>query len=85
MSVGIALIVCGIVISCTPDTTAPVFKARSSATPTQEAASPEHTPPLVVLQPFTDQACLKCHTDQAALKALALVKPAAESLSSGPG
>ena len=38
-------------------------------------------------EPFTDQACLDCHTDQARLTELAVVEEEEpeESLSSGPG
>lgn len=38
------------------------------------------------LEPFTDQACLDCHTDQERLMAPAVEEEAVhESLSSGPG
>ncbi len=38
-------------------------------------------------EPFTDQACLDCHTDQARLTELAVVEQEdeKEALSSGPG
>ena len=38
-------------------------------------------------EPFTDQACLDCHTDQASLTELAVVdeEEPEEALSSGPG
>jgi hypothetical protein len=41
--------------------------------------------PALELKPFTDQACLDCHTDQEALVALAVEDETPEVLSSGPG
>lgn len=36
-------------------------------------------------QPFTDQACLDCHTDDTRLQTLAVAKEVAETPSEGPG
>lgn len=41
---------------------------------------------MAEIEPFTDVACLECHTDQARLDELAVVEEAPEEpLSSGPG
>lgn len=42
-------------------------------------------PACQTLEPFTDQACLDCHTDQERLVTLAVEDAEPESLSSGPG
>jgi hypothetical protein len=43
-------------------------------------------PALAEREPFTDQACLDCHTDEDRLTELAVVEEVAhEALSSGPG
>ena len=49
------------------------------ATPSM-AESPPTQP-----EPFTDTACLTCHTDEALLKELAVPAVDTEALSSGPG
>jgi hypothetical protein len=36
-------------------------------------------------EPFSDQACLDCHTDEDRLKELAVEEESPETLSSGPG
>lgn len=41
--------------------------------------------PLAEREPFTDQACLDCHTDEDRLVALAVEEESPEALSSGPG
>ncbi|MEO0561602.1 MAG: hypothetical protein AAF125_05795 [Chloroflexota bacterium] len=79
------------VASCAPDTTAPTLEVRATQA-IVETALPE---PLVVadsaiistLPPFTDTACLDCHTNQERLEALALPEEDNdhEALSSGPG
>lgn len=48
----------------------------------QSQANPQPTP---VVPPFTDIACLECHTDQDTLKLLAVEKEVVESHSEGPG
>jgi len=80
------------VASCAPDTSAPVLVARATQAAT-EAVQP--TPlqiadagtPMATLQPFTDTACLDCHTNREQLEALAIPEEDSEheSLSSGPG
>ncbi|MBK8026712.1 MAG: hypothetical protein IPK19_36345 [Chloroflexi bacterium] len=42
-------------------------------------------PPLPTLEPFTDTACLECHTDEAKLRELAQEDAPAEAESEGPG
>lgn len=42
-------------------------------------------PAAQTLEPFTDQACLDCHTDEARLRELAVEEESPEALSSGPG
>ncbi len=50
------------------------------------AQSPhQETDPSPVVPPFTDTACLECHTDQEALKTLAVEEEVVESISEGPG
>lgn len=77
-----------VVAACTPDTSAPTLAARSGGvgmlqrTPTAEVTLLQPTP---ALPPFTDFACLDCHTDQDKLAELALPLPVQEALSSGPG
>ena len=41
--------------------------------------------PLTEREPFTDQACLDCHSDEDRLMALAVEEESPEALSSGPG
>ena len=77
----------GIVTSCAPDTTAPVLQSRA---PTGDGAEVvrvalDSVPPTPVIAPFTDHACLDCHTDQEQLTALAVEDKVTESLSEGPG
>jgi ABC-type transport system substrate-binding protein len=78
--------------SCAPDTTAPTL-AVSATQVTSEAAQP--TPlriadagtAVATLEPFTDTACLDCHTNQERLESLAIPEEDSdhEALSSGPG
>jgi hypothetical protein len=49
-------------------------------------AASSAAPACQTLEPFTDQACLDCHTDQGRLMALAVEEEEVhEALSSGPG
>ncbi|MCU0479934.1 MAG: hypothetical protein MUE54_01825 [Anaerolineae bacterium] len=41
--------------------------------------------PTPVVPPFTDIACLECHTNQEALQTLAVEKEVVDSHSEGPG
>lgn len=87
MSSGIGLLLLGgLVASCTPDTSAPALQPRTeglSAPPTSAVLT---LPPTEMwLDPFTDQPCLDCHTDQEQLVQLAKPIEATESLSEGPG
>jgi len=41
--------------------------------------------PSPVVPPFTDTACLECHTNQETLKTLAVEEVVVESISEGPG
>ncbi|MBL8131528.1 MAG: hypothetical protein JNL42_06695 [Anaerolineae bacterium] len=43
------------------------------------------TPPVPTLEPFTDTACLDCHTNEAKLRELAQEDAPAEAESEGPG
>lgn len=43
------------------------------------------TQPNQVVPPFTDIACLECHTNQDQLQRLAVEEEVVESLSEGPG
>lgn len=49
------------------------------------AAGPALSSPLGQMEPFSDQACLNCHTDEERLQTLAVAEEKSESLSSGPG
>lgn len=50
------------------------------------AILPAHAQSGGEIEPFTDSACLDCHTDQQRLTELAVVEEEApEALSSGPG
>lgn len=92
---GLALIaLSGLLMSCTPDKTAPTLAARTPTPPgdnvqtVADAAIPDTfavSMPITV-PPFTDTECLDCHTNQPLLVELAVEEEnLAESLSSGPG
>lgn len=84
---GTVLILGGLMAACAPDTSAPTLQARPQPAETEEpaAVSMEILPANVLLEPFTDQECLDCHTDQNLLTELALPDEVVESLSEGPG
>ena len=78
----------GLMASCTPNTSAPVLQPRASSaqTETPVGTAVAHLPATAVwLEPFTDTACLECHTDQQKLTELAVPDEPKESLSEGPG
>mgnify|MGYP007072848306 CR=1 FL=1 len=79
----------GLMASCTPNTAAPILQPRTGDLPTttpDSIAIAANLPPTPVwLEPFTDQTCLDCHTDQAQLTTLAKPDEPTESLSEGPG
>jgi hypothetical protein len=84
---GTVLILGGLMAACAPDTSAPTLAPRTEPVQTEEptAVSMEILPANVLLEPFTDQECLDCHTDQSLLTELALPDEVVESLSEGPG
>lgn len=84
---GFLLLLGGLIAGCTPDTSAPVLQQRPTTAQTQQPTTVAvNLPPTQVwLEPFTDQACLNCHTDQAKLVELAKPDEPKESLSEGPG
>jgi hypothetical protein len=87
MSSGVGLLLLGgLAASCTPDTSAPALQSRTeglSAPPTSAVLT---LPPTEIwLEPFTDQTCLDCHTNQEQLVALAKPIEVTETLSEGPG
>jgi hypothetical protein len=79
----------GLIAACAPDTTAPVLQPR----PTQAVDSGEAEAVRIValptlpfeVAPFTDYACLDCHTDRALLEELARPIEKDDSHSEGPG
>ncbi len=77
--------------SCTPDTSAPTLDSEASVdVVATEDAAPSDAFDLTTdiadrIEPFTDQECLDCHTDEVQLTALALPEEETEKLSSGPG
>jgi len=87
--IGSALIATGAILAgCSPDTSAPTLARRATSTPVAGAVTPTGAtlaPAVLTVEPFTDYACLNCHTDQEQLTALAVVEETGESLSSGPG
>jgi nitrate reductase cytochrome c-type subunit len=85
LSTGMVMIAAGLAVSCAPDTRAPVFQARQTVRQPSPASAARDLPTQVALEPFTDHACLDCHTDQTRLVSLAVAKPAAETPSEGPG
>jgi len=86
---GLLVVVGILLVSCSPDTTAPTLQFQPTNAPPSVAVVAESTDISSVMTsvpPFTDMACLDCHTDQPALVELALPEEEAESaLSSGPG
>jgi hypothetical protein len=92
---GLLFIVSGFLLaSCTPDKSAPTFDSQQTAALTPEATEPQtvamaQQSPTPVVPPFTDTACLDCHTDRPVLEELAVGAEsdhhAGEALSSGPG
>jgi len=82
---GLLLIGSGLLISCMPNTAAPVLQPRTPTTaPVRAEADPTATL-RAALPPFTDGACLACHTDKDRLVALAKTPEETEALSEGPG
>lgn len=85
---GIMLIASVALISCAPDTSAPALEPTVDDE-LQDTTSASSQPELVAmdagLPPFTDQACLDCHTDSALLMELAEPEEVVESVSEGPG
>lgn len=79
----------GLLGACSPDTSAPVLQRRAvprpEATAIAAADRPRAEATMPALPPFTDTACLECHTDQDRLKTLAVSEQKTEALSSGPG
>ncbi len=76
-------------IGCTPDTTAPTLQSQpTNAPPSAEddANAVSVSSVMTSVPPFTDTACLNCHTDQPTLVELAIPEEDDhEALSSGPG
>ena len=76
-------------VGCAPDTSAPTLQARSGANSAAAARIAQLPTPVAeatpALEPFTDQACLDCHTSQTELVDLAIEDAPTEALSSGPG
>ena len=85
LSTGVVMLLAGLAVSCAPDTRAPVFQAKQTVRQPSSALAARDLPTRVALEPFTDRACLDCHTDQARLVSLAVAKPAVETPSEGPG
>ena len=90
ISAGAAAILGGVLLAaCAPDTTAPTLQRLPSATPDAGAGvevaalAPSEAPTR--LAPFTDQACLDCHTNRPQLETLAVGRETTESHSEGPG
>lgn len=84
---GSLLLLGGLMAGCMPDTTAPTLQQRPTADqPQQPTAVAVNLPPTEMwLEPFTDQTCLDCHTNQEKLVELAEPDPPKETLSEGPG
>lgn len=82
---GFIILLGSLVAGCAPDTAAPVLQPRPNPAQTAQPAAVNLPPTEVWLKPFTDTACLECHTDQAKLTELAKPVEAKESLSEGPG
>lgn len=82
---GLLFVAGGVLAACAPDTRAPTLQPRARPTDAEIAAQPTADTLRVALPPFTDTACLKCHTDQQQLTALAIPKEVEEGPSEGPG
>lgn len=86
--VGAAMLAAGVIANCASPAPAPVLQPRADSpppTPTVNSVRVASVDPLETIEPFTDTACLDCHTDQERLVTLAVEEEAPESLSSGPG
>lgn len=89
------LVVCGtlfvfltLIPACTPDTAAPQRVEQATVVnPTFATPDTARLARTVNIEPFTDKACLDCHTNESLLTKLAPAEEeeTAESLSSGPG
>lgn len=77
---GVSLIVAGIFTQVMGVAYASTFADDNGVRASQNP--PQPTP---VVRPFTDTACLECHTDQDAMKLLAVEREPDESHSEGPG
>lgn len=91
LMVGLAFVVSGVITqlwasaaaTSPPADALPLLSPRTVEQPPSQLTLP---PPTPIHAPFTDQACLECHTDQERLTLLAHPdEPAHEALSSGPG
>jgi hypothetical protein len=88
---GTLLLLAAFSASCTPDKTAPTLEGEAAVDmiPTEDAAPSDDLDIAANIadniEPFSDQECLDCHTDQALLVELALPEEETEKLSSGPG
>ncbi len=82
---GLLLLLGGLMASCAPDTSAPASKVERIE-PAQATRVAVNLPATVEwVEPFTDQACLDCHTNEEQLTLLALPDEPTETLSEGPG
>lgn len=89
LGLGLLLIGAGIAISsCSPDTSAPTLMPRPTSDgaliPQDGVVTVAEASAAFSVEPFTDFACLDCHTDEARLRELAVDK-VKETLSEGPG
>ncbi len=82
---GVLMIAGAALISCAPNTSAPSLQPRRTATGSPEPTLANAQVTQVALAPFTDQACLECHTDEQQLKALAVDDTPVKAESEGPG
>lgn len=90
LSLGTLLATAALIVSCTPDKSAPLFNAEAAEVavlPLENGDALLTSVSQTELAAFTDSACLDCHTNQARLEELALPPSDDdhESLSSGPG
>jgi hypothetical protein len=87
--VGGLLLVGAVLVSCAPDTSAPELRAEVP----QDSISDDQSDILIssgpdadlAIEPFVDQACLDCHSDQELLMELAVEEEVPEIPSEGPG
>jgi hypothetical protein len=88
---GSALVAAGVFVSLAASAVQAVQPdarlVRQLPPPTESAVQvvAQAATPTLRLEPFVDQACLDCHTDQAALLELAIPDDPVESHSEGPG